>query len=189
MRTLGRHRLKARLTVIAAALLAACGGGHHHSDAAGSVASPPVAGDSLPPAVVQALERARAATARFESLDAAVAAGYQRDAGGCLAHEPLGTMGFHHPNGALYDGRLDVERPEILVYERLPDGRYRLNGVEYIVPYSARSRDATPPRIMGQPLKRADRLEIWYLHVWIWQENPSGMFADWNPTVHCPAGS
>jgi len=24
------------------------------------------------------------------------------------------------------------------------------------------------------------------LHVWIWRENPSGMFADWNPTVHCP---
>lgn len=186
MRTLVRRRLKARLTVIAAALLAACGGGHRHSDAAGSAA---VAGDSLPPAVVQGLGRARAATARFESLDSAVAAGYQRDAGGCLAHEPLGTMGFHHANGALYDGRLDVERPEILVYERLPDGRYRLNGVEYIVPYSARPRDATPPRIMGLPLKRADRLELWYLHVWIWRENPSGMFADWNPTVHCPAGS
>ena len=121
-----------RLTVIAATLLAACGGGHHHADAAASLA--PVAGDSLPPAVAEALARARAATARFESLDAAVAAGYQRDAGRCLANEPLGTMGFHHPNGALYDDRLDVERPEILVYERLPDGRYRLNGVEYIVP-------------------------------------------------------
>jgi hypothetical protein len=176
-----------RLTVIAAALLAACGGGHRHSDPTGSLT--PVAGDSLPPAVLEALARARAATARFASLDAAVAAGYQRDAGGCLANEPLGTMGFHHANGALYDDRLDVERPEILVYERLPDGRYRLNGVEYIVPYSARPRDATPPRIMGRALKRADRLQLWYLHVWIWQENPSGVFADWNPTVHCRSGS
>ena len=187
MLTQVRVRLNAPLTVIAATLLAACGGGHRHPDAAGSVA--PVAGDSLPPAVVQALERARAATARFESLDSAVAAGYQRHAEGCLAHEPLGTMGFHHANGALYDGRLDVERPEILVYERLPDGRYRLNGVEYIVPYSARPREATPPRIMGRPLKRADRLELWYLHVWLWRENPSGVFADWNPTVHCLPGS
>jgi hypothetical protein len=170
--------------LLATVLLAACGAGHSHPDATGSAA--PATGDSLPPAVMQALERARAATARFTSLDAAVAAGYQRNGGGCLANEPLGTMGFHHPNGALYDDRLDVERPEILVYERLPDGRYRLNGVEYIVPYSARPRDATPPRIMGRSLKRADGLRIWYLHVWIWQENPSGVFADWNPTVHCP---
>jgi len=168
---------------IASALLAACGGGHSHPSTSGSLA--PAAGDSLPTAVAQAVERARTATARFASLDSAVAAGYQRDAGGCLANEPLGTMGFHHANRSLYDDRLDVERPEILVYERLPDGRYRLNGVEYIVPYTARSREATPPRIMGQLLKRADRLQLWYLHVWIWQENPSGVFADWNPTVHC----
>ena len=171
--------------LLPAVLLAACGGGHRHPDAAASL--PPGSGDSLPPAVAQALEQARAATARFASLDSAVAAGYQRNGGRCLANEPLGTMGFHHANGALYDDRLDVVRPEILVYERLPDGRYRLNGVEYIVPYSARPRDAAPPRIMGRSLKRADRLQIWYLHVWIWQENPSGVFADWNPTVHCPA--
>ena len=23
------------------------------------------------------------------------------------------------------------------------------------------------------------------LHVWAWKHNPSGMFADWNPTVSC----
>lgn len=168
-------------------LLAACGGGHSHPSASGSLS--PAASDSLAPAVVEGVERARAATARFANLDSAVAAGYQRDGGRCLANEPLGTMGFHHAKGALYDDRLDVERPEILVYERLPDGRYRLNGVEYIVPYSARPPDATPPRIMGQSLKRADRLQLWYLHAWIWHENPSGVFADWNPTVHCLRGS
>lgn len=176
-----------RCSPLAAALLVACGGGHSHPSASGSLS--PTASDSLPPAVVAAVERARTATARFASLDSAVAAGYQRDAGGCVANEPLGTMGFHHANGRLYDDRLDVERPEILVYERLPDGRYRLNGVEYIVPYAARPRDAPPPRIMGQSLKRADGLQLWYLHVWIWRENPSGIFADWNPTVHCLRGS
>jgi hypothetical protein len=25
------------------------------------------------------------------------------------------------------------------------------------------------------------------LHVWIWRENPSGTFAQWNPKVECPA--
>jgi hypothetical protein len=28
-------------------------------------------------------------------------------------------------------------------------------------------------------------LGIWYLHVWIWEPNPSGLFADWNPSVTC----
>jgi hypothetical protein len=23
------------------------------------------------------------------------------------------------------------------------------------------------------------------LHAWIWQENPAGTFAMWNPSVHC----
>jgi hypothetical protein len=39
--------------------------------------------------------------------------------------------------------------------------------------------------IMGQNLKRADSLGVWYLHVWIWEPNPSGLFADWNPLVKC----
>jgi hypothetical protein len=24
------------------------------------------------------------------------------------------------------------------------------------------------------------------LHAWIWKFNPLGLFADWNPRVHCP---
>jgi hypothetical protein len=38
---------------------------------------------------------------------------------------------------------------------------------------------------MGQNLKPAPSLKLWYLHVWVWQENPSGVFADWNPDVKC----
>ena len=130
------------------------------------------------------VERARAATAPFRSIDKAVAAGYPREVSPCVDNPPHGAMGFHHQKDALLDDRLDVERPEILVYERLPDGEYRLNGVEYIVPLSAWSRDE-PPMVMGQKLKKAPALGIWYLHVWIWQKNPSGLFADWNPAVRC----
>jgi hypothetical protein len=25
------------------------------------------------------------------------------------------------------------------------------------------------------------------LHVWVWKHSPAGMFAMWNPTVHCPS--
>lgn len=129
--------------------------------------------------------RVRSATVAFRSLDAAVDAGYPRDVATCLDHPELGAMGYHHMNRALLDDSLEMERPEILLYERAPDGDYALNGVEYIVPYSARPRDATPPTIMGMDLKRADGLRLWYLHAWIWKENPAGLFADWNPNVEC----
>lgn len=83
---------------------------------------------------------------------------------------------------------LDVEHPEVLVYERKPDGGFKLNGVEFLVPISPWTA-TEPPRIMGQALKRADRLGIWYLHVWTWEPSPSGLFADWNPRVKCASGS
>ncbi|MGH9258350.1 MAG: hypothetical protein ACRD08_00405 [Acidimicrobiales bacterium] len=132
------------------------------------------------------VERVRAATARFVSLDSAVAAGYTRDVAQCYADDGHGAMGFHHANRGLWDARIEVERPEILLFER-SGGRYVLNGVEYIVPYSRWPRDSIAPTVMGQALKRSDDLRLWYLHAWIWTENPSGLFADWHPAVRCPA--
>jgi hypothetical protein len=131
------------------------------------------------------LARLRAATKSFTSLDQAVAAGYSRDGGRCIDNPPHGAMGFHHKKDALYDDRLDVEHPEILVYERLADGTYRLNGVEYVVPFSAWPETKEAPTMMGQKLKPAPSLKIWYLHVWTNIDNPSGVFADWNPRVKC----
>lgn len=136
-------------------------------------------------AIRRDLDRVRAATSSFRVLDSAVAAGYARDVPRCLAHAHHGAMGYHHANRALMDARVDVERPEILTYTRTEDGQYRLTGVEYVVPYSAVPRDATPPSVMGQSLRPSDALKIWYLHAWIWEKNPSGLFADWNPNVKC----
>lgn len=127
----------------------------------------------------------KSATARFRDLDSAVAAGYLRRVPRCLANGSQGTMGYHHPNRSLLDDRVELERPEMLLYTRDASGQYQLNGVEYIVPYSALPRDARPPRVMGQELKRSDGLQLWYLHVWIWTPNPAGLFADWNPAISC----
>jgi len=131
------------------------------------------------------ITRVQEATRSFSSLDKAVAAGYDRNGGGCVQNQPQGAMGFHHYNHSLLDAKIEVERPEILVYERLANGEYRLNGVEYVVPFSAWPETSEAPTVMGQKLKRARKLGIWYLHVWIWLENPSGLFADWNPRVKC----
>lgn len=136
--------------------------------------------------VVSGLSRLRAATAPFKNLDSAVAAGYVRNVPECLVHEHHGAMGYHHVNRALADATVDVEHPEILLYERLTNGDYRLNGVEFIVPYRAWPRDSTPPVLMGRPLKHEDNLNLWYMHVWAWTNNADGLFADFNPAVQCP---
>jgi hypothetical protein len=130
------------------------------------------------------VERIRDATAAFRDLDEAVAAGYPRAVSRCIERPPEGGMGYHHQNPALLDARLEVERPEILVYEQTGTGEYELTGVEYVVPFRSWP-DEPPPTILGRSLKPAPALQIWYLHVWVWRSNPSGLFADWNPTVAC----
>ena len=127
--------------------------------------------------------RARAATAKFRNAEAAIAAGYPATPH-CVENPPEGAMGLHYENQRLRDTTLDVEKPEILVYEKMADGSVRLNGVEYVVPI-AQWKSEEPPTLMGQPLKRANGLGIWYLHAWIWKPSPSGLFANWNPDVKC----
>jgi hypothetical protein len=132
------------------------------------------------------LETLRAATRAFHFLDSAVTVGYTRDVPACLVHEHHGAMGYHHVNARLMDAEADVRQPEILLYERMPDGAYRLNGVEFIVPYRAWPRDSTPPRVMGRPMLQEDNLQFWYLHAWAWRDNPDGLFANFHPDVRCP---
>ncbi len=141
------------------------------------------------PQVRRDLARLRAATQPFRQLDAAVAAGYARTVADCLVHEHHGAMGYHHLNPRYVDAAVELDQPEILLYERMPDGAYRLNGVEFIVPYRAWPRDSVAPVLMGQRLKHEDNLKIWYLHVWAWSENRDGVFADFNPAVQCDAAS
>lgn len=139
--------------------------------------------------VADGITRLRAATRPYRSIDSAVAAGYPRNVPECLVHEHHGAMGYHHVNSKYVDNKAEVERPEILLYERMPDGAYRLNGVEFIVPYRAWPRDSVAPVLMGQKLKHEDNLKIWYLHVWAWTDNADGVFADFNSAVSCPEGN
>ena len=144
---------------------------------------PPIVPTGLGPAIDRDVEKLRAATERFKTSSVATAAGYVA-ADRCIEHQPHGAMGYHFNNKGLMDATLDVEKPEVLVYEKRADGTFKLNGVEFLVPIPAWTRPE-PPTIMGQSLKRADSLGIWYLHVWNWEHSPSGLFADWNPRVRC----
>ena len=127
--------------------------------------------------------RLRAATERFKSADAAIAAGYTATTT-CVAHPVHGVMGLHYKNFPLRDGTVDVEHPEILLYAPMPDGSVKLTGVEFVVPFGAWTRDE-PPVLFMQPFHREETGKIWYLHVWAWEPNRDGLFADWNPALKC----
>jgi hypothetical protein len=150
----------------------------------GGESIPGILPSGLGEAVDRDVARLREATAAFHSSARAEAAGYQ-PTDHCIEKPPEGGMGYHFDNPALRDGVVELEKPETLVYEKRPDGTFKLNGVEYIVPFSA-WKAMEPPTLMGQKFKRADSLGFWYLHVWNWEQSPSGLFADWNPRVKCP---
>jgi hypothetical protein len=100
-------------------------------------------------------------------------------------HRPNSAR-VRYGNPALIDGSAHAEEPELLLYEPERNGRLRLVAVEYIIPYTAHSRDAKPPVLFGnQEFKQNDTFQLWGLHAWVWKHNPSGVFADWNPRVTC----
>ncbi len=133
----------------------------------------------------------RQATRDFLDVNAAMGAGYG-STGSCVSGPEEGAMGVHYVNGSLISNdELVADKPEILVYEPR-NGRLRLLAVEYVVDAAAwDAKKIGPPVLMGQHFhlvggpNRYGPAPFYELHVWAWKNNPSGMFADWNPTVSC----
>ncbi|MBV6521785.1 MAG: hypothetical protein MNPFHGCM_01929 [Gemmatimonadaceae bacterium] len=99
----------------------------------------------------------------------------------------MGGMGYHMVQRALFDGTLEIARPEMLIYAPTGTAGLQLVGVEYAVPFQFVPATAPPPRLFGQDLKPYPQFNYWALHVWIWRSNSAGLFADWNPAISCPA--
>lgn len=148
-----------------------------------SLAGPQAQESASDKSVERDVARARMATAPFRVAAEAIAAGYVPTTQ-CVQDPHHGAMGLHFKHPALRDGTVDLENPEILLYLKMPNGDLRLTGVEYVVPISAWTSDQ-PPTLMGQRFKREEQVGIWYLHAWLWEENPAGMFADFNPRLTC----
>ena len=141
------------------------------------------------------LNALRAVLAPFEHVDTALVAGFERF-GDCMSG-PQGAQGIHFTHGErIGDTSLDVLRPEVLMYEPRPDGSLRLIGAEYLVFQQAwhDAGNGAPPSLLGREFTLNTTLldEPFYaLHVWVWQHNPLGLFANWNPLASCehaPAG-
>ena len=145
------------------------------------------------------LDAVRRATAAFHNIDAALASGFEDDGYGCIdaitfgLDPALGGMGFHLINNA-YHADADVEndplRPDLLVYAPAKGGgKPQLVALEYEVLasdwYALKGANAAPPSLFGHEFERIDfdGMVLFGLHVWLWQQNPNGMFEDFNPRV------
>jgi hypothetical protein len=140
------------------------------------------------------LREVRNATKQFRDVDAARAAGYKA-APDCAADPKYGGMGIHYANDKLLaDGKLDPLHPEILVYQPGRGGRLTLGAVEYFKPDADQDLDTNDdrPSLFGVPfdgpmLGHEPGMPKHYdLHVWLYKHNPAGIFAAYNPRVHCP---
>lgn len=146
------------------------------------------------------LQLAKAATARFNSIRQAEAAGYALPPAGplheCIANlDGPGAMGFHLINGSLLDATIDPTMPEALVYAPDKNGKLKLVAVEYVVFEQAweeaNGADALAPMLFGEvfmPTGEPNRYEIpafYALHAWLWQPNPDGIFEPFNANVAC----
>jgi hypothetical protein len=153
----------------------------------------------------QSLAMARRATARFLDDSAALENGYVADAH-CVGIPGVAAMGVHYAKPELLgDLRVEPRFPEILVYAERPNGTMALVALEYFVPVLSGgapwmgSATEPPPtidnpapvlfgRVFDGPMPGHSPTMPWHydLHVWAWEPNPAGTFAQMNPRLRCP---
>jgi hypothetical protein len=140
------------------------------------------------------VEKVRNATRRFKNINVPLGEGWIV-ATPCVSGPNAGAMGIHLLLPSRLDAVLDADEPEALIYEPLPNGAFRLVGVEFIVldaAWRAEHADGNPPpsvdahltNYVGAP-NRYNLGAFHELHVWAWEDNPDGTFADWNRRVSC----
>ena len=140
------------------------------------------------------LKTVRDNTERFKDVSVAEREGYSL-LFGCVSGPDSGAMGLHYVNLSLVAaGVIDATRPQIVIYEPMPDGHLQLIGADFLVIASDWDK-AHPgqgaPQLMGQLFhyfespNRFGLPAFYTLHVWAWKENPNGAFVNWHPNVSC----
>lgn len=166
-----------------------------------SLAQPSATG---PATMSPELQAARTALAKYSDPVVAVRDGYLSTLA-CVdfpeavkdgpVEYPPGAMGVHFLNPANIGPNLDPTKPQILIYEPVGD-KLVLAGAEWFVP--AQVAGNTAPTIFGQALAGPmdghepiipASLRHYDLHVWLWKDNPKGMFTSTNAALKCTPGS
>jgi len=129
-------------------------------------ASATVRGDDLGSTVNQRLAQARAATARYHDLNAALEDGYVG-----VGQNPFEGEAFEFVNFALVDCRLDAAQPEALRYVASGNG-LRLVAVEYSIPMDC--PDAPPDDFLPGVGEWEPEVvaPVWTLTAWVWTGQP-----------------
>jgi hypothetical protein len=149
-----------------------------------------------------ALDSVRASLARYADPLQAVRDGYFSTVG-CITfpkgekmgdgfmHYRPGSMGVHFLNPGLISPKPDPAKPNVLLYE--PDGnKLRLVGAEWFVPLATGVKER--PTLFGHPFDgpmeghepiMPASMTHYDLHVWLFKNNPYGMFVATNPDVTC----
>lgn len=184
-------------------------------DTASNSTSAPLAVKELQ-TLEEQLEFARVVSRSYHDVPTATADGFepkdhcvdQRDFQGerlpdaGVAPAKAGAMGYHHYNPSRIDRHLDLAKPEAMIYAPTDDGGRVLVAVEYIYvdeDQNTATTEPVPDLFLGDsdawagPMaghgNYADgtAMPVHYdLHVWVWRNNPDGVFAQWNPDVSCP---
>jgi len=138
----------------------------------------------------------REVTEKYKNVAAAENDGYAL-AFGCVTGDASGAMGMHYVNMAnVLDGELDANKPEIILYEPLPNGKLRLVGADYLVFADAwDAKHSEKPELNGQLFhyfsapNRFGLPNFYTLHVWAWKDNPTGTFTNWHSNLSCDSFS
>jgi hypothetical protein len=142
----------------------------------------------------------RTALAKYENPLVAVRDGYFSTVGcidfphgavdGPVTYAP-GAMGVHFLNTANIGPKLDPAKPQVLIYEPV-GAKLKLVAAEWFMPVAVAGDKA--PEIFGQTLVgpmnghepiMPKELRHYDLHVWLWKDNPKGVFTSTNAAVKC----
>ena len=106
---------------------------------------------------------------------------------------PAGGMGVHFLNFQYVGPTLDPSRPQVLIYEPVGDS-LRLVAAEWFMPsdLAGSNRPSVFGKALEGPMEGHEPLmppgfHHYDLHVWLWKNNPEGVFSPTNPAVKCPA--
>jgi hypothetical protein len=140
------------------------------------------------------LEAVRDSTARYKDVSVAESDGYSL-LFGCVTGPDSGAMGLHYVNlNLIGQGAVDATRPQIVIYEPMPDGHLQLIGADFLVladQWDKAHPGQGAPQLMGQLFhyfeapNRFGLPAFYTLHVWAWKPNPNGAFVNWHPKVSC----
>jgi len=144
------------------------------------------------PRVTTLVDRVYQNNKQFANIQDARSYGF-KDLTTCVSGPQVGAMGIHLFLKSRMDGVVNPDEPEVLIYEPLGNGYFRLVGAEFVVPFAAYvpTEKNPTPSVDGNLMNlipgpnRYGKDAIYELHVWAFQQNPLGAYSDWNTRVSC----